>query len=133
MIDPQITKNFHLKEWSCKTTPQKTGVPWDLVPNVVECAENLQVLRDHIGKAITLISGWRSPLYNKKIGGATKSKHMTGQAADIRVKGMKPDEIAEIIETLIEEGKMKQGGLGVYPKSNFVHYDCRGTRARWRG
>ena len=132
MIYEQLTKNFKLQEWSCKTTP-KTGVPWDLVPNVQRCADNLQMLRDHIAKPIVIISGWRSPLYNEKIGGAKKSQHMTGKAADIRVAGMTPDDVAEQIELLISRGKMEQGGIGIYPGSNFVHYDCRGLKARWRG
>ena len=40
-----------------------------------------------------------------------------------------PTEIAKAIERLILEGKMKQGGIGIYP--NYVHYDTRGTKARW--
>ena len=30
---------------------------------------------------------------------------------------------------LIKEGKMKEGGIGIY--STFVHYDVRGWKARW--
>ena len=132
MIDGRLTDNFHLKEWKCKEGGG-TGVPWDLVPNVARCAKNLQALRDYLGRPITLISGWRGPLYNEKIGGAKKSQHLTGKAADIRVKGLDPVEVAEAIFSLIESGKMEEGGVGIYPKSNFVHYDCRGTKARWRG
>ena len=33
------------------------------------------------------------------------------------------------IEKLIKEGKMKQGGIGIY--KGFIHYDIRGTKARW--
>ena len=131
-MDGQLTANFHLKEWSCKEGGG-TGVPWDLVDNVKQCAANLQILRDEIGKPITLISGWRGPLYNAKIGGAKKSLHLTGKAADSRVRGMDPVEVAEVIFSLIDAGKMDQGGVGIYPSSNFVHYDCRGTKARWRG
>jgi hypothetical protein len=42
---------------------------------------------------------------------------------------MSPQIVHKIILDLIEEGKMKQGGLGLY--SSFVHYDVRGTKARW--
>ena len=58
---------------------------------------------------------------------------MTGKAADIRVKGMSPGEVATVIERLIDEGMMEQGGIGVYDEDGFTHYDCRGTRARWKG
>jgi len=33
---------------------------------------------------------------------------------------------------LIRAGKMKEGGVGLYVSQGFVHYDIRGTRARWR-
>ncbi|MGV4419604.1 hypothetical protein ACQ1QE_10610 [Ornithobacterium rhinotracheale] len=56
---------------------------------------------------------------------------MQGKAADIRVDGVTPERLASIIERLIYNGKMKQGGLGIYP--TFVHYDIRGTKTRWKG
>jgi uncharacterized protein YcbK (DUF882 family) len=46
---------------------------------------------------------------------------------------MAPAEVAAVIERLIDEGKMEQGGIGVYDEDGFTHYDCRGTRARWKG
>ena len=52
-----------------------------------------------------------------------------GRAADIAIKGMTPLEVSEIIEKLIAEGNMLQGGLGIY--ETFCHYDIRGTKARW--
>jgi hypothetical protein len=42
---------------------------------------------------------------------------------------MTPKQVANTIEKLISEGKMKQGGLKAY--GSFTHYDCRGVRARW--
>ena len=39
-----------------------------------------------------------------------------------------------LVEKLIKESKMKQGGLGLYPRENgWIHYDTRGTKARWNG
>ena len=52
-----------------------------------------------------------------------------GNAADIVVQGMTPKKVAQFIENLIKEGKMKQGGVGIY--DTFTHYDIRGVRARW--
>jgi uncharacterized protein YcbK (DUF882 family) len=133
-FNPQLTKNFHLREWNCKEGGG-TGVPWDLVDNVIRCATSLQALRDEIGEPVRLISGWRGELYNKRVGGSKKSQHLKGLAADIRVSGMKPEEVAAIIEDLIEHEKMDEGGVGIYSGAHhgFVHYDCRGTRARWNG
>jgi uncharacterized protein YcbK (DUF882 family) len=87
------------------------------------------VLRDAVGKSITITSGYRSPQHNKKIGGAKDSQHVKGMAADIKVTGMTPKEVALVIEGLIESGKIKQGGIGIY--SSWVHYDIRGIKARW--
>ena len=80
-------------------------------------------------KSITINSGYRSPKHNAKIGGAKNSQHLTGKAADIAVQGFTPKQVAEVIENLISQGKMTQGGLGVY--STWIHYDIRGTKARW--
>ena len=114
----KITKNFSLEEFKCK---DGSDIPNDILQNIIELAKNLQVLRDAIGKPITINSGYRSPKYNAKIGGVKNSQHLRGTAADIRVSGMTPKELALIIEGLIESGKMKQGGIGVYP--TFTHYD----------
>ena len=122
----KITKNFSLKEFKCK---DGSDIPNNVLPNIIELANNLQVLRDAIGKPITINSGYRSPKYNAKIGGVKNSQHVKGKASDLRVAGVTPKELALIIEGLIEQGKMKQGGIGVYP--NFTHYDIRGVKARW--
>ena len=76
-----------------------------------------------------IISGYRSPEYNKKIGGVKRSQHMLAKAADIVVSGMTSLEVRDVIITLIKEGKMDPGGVGIYP--TFVHYDVRGRNARW--
>ena len=122
----KITTNFSLEEFKCKDGSE---IPNDVLPNIIELANNLQVLRDAIGKSITINSGYRSPKYNAKIGGVKDSQHVKGKASDLRVSGMTPKELAEVIEELIKRKKMKEGGIGIYP--NFTHYDIRGTKARW--
>ena len=123
----QLTKNFTRQEFDCK---DGTPVPAQYIPNVKELAENLQVLRDHLGEPVLITgSGYRTPTHNKKVGGAPLSQHLTASGADINVKSLSPSKLAKVIEQLITDGKMKQGGLGVYP--GFVHYDIRGTKARW--
>ena len=69
---------------------------------------------------------------NLKIGGVNNSQHTIGTGTDFKSStNLTPTQIANTIERLILEGKMKQGGVGIYP--NYVHYDTRGTRARWTG
>ena len=109
-------------------------LPPNLVAAATELLQNLQVIRDAAGKSVTIISGYRSPERNKEVGGAQMSQHMFGNAADIKIKDMTPDAMGVLIEKLISEGKIKQGGLGIYPRTDgWVHYDIRGTKARWRG
>lgn len=122
----KLTENFSLEEFKCK---DGSDIPNDLLPNVIELAKNLQVLRDYLDKPIHVNSGYRSPKYNAKVGGAKNSQHLKAKASDIVIKGMKPKEVAEAIEKLIADGKMKQGGIGIY--RTFTHYDIRGTKARW--
>ena len=123
----KLTKNFDSKEFDCKDgTPAKGS---DL-ENVKVLASNLQVLRDHLGKPITITSGYRTVSHNaKQQGSSPVSQHLYGRAADIKVAGMTPRQVANEIEKLIASGKMRQGGIGVYP--TFTHYDIRGTKARW--
>ena len=123
----KITTNFSLEEFKCK---DGSDIPNTALLNIVELARNLEVLRTAINKPITINSGYRSPKYNAKLPGAVKdSQHLRGTAADIKVAGMTPKEVALVIEGLIESGKMKEGGVGVYP--TFTHYDHRGRKARW--
>jgi uncharacterized protein YcbK (DUF882 family) len=122
----QLTKNFQLSEFSCH---DGTPVPSGLIGNVQLLANNLQVLRDDIGQPITILSGYRTQAWNKKVGGKPQSFHMKAMAADLTVKGMTPKQLHARIEKLIKAGKMKAGGLGLYP--GFVHYDVRGRNARW--
>ena len=122
----QLTKDFHIREFKCK---DGTKVPVELEANVRLLAEQLQALRDHIGIPIHINSAYRTENYNEKIGGSPKSQHKLAKAADIVTSKYTPKQLASIIKKLIKDGKMKQGGVGIYP--SFVHYDVRLTEARW--
>lgn len=122
----KLTNNFHLNEFACR---DGTPVPVELLDNVKTLAENLQVLRDFLGEPLLINSGYRTPSHNKKVGGKPNSFHLKAMAADITCKSKTPKELKMIIEGLIREKKMKQGGIGLYP--GFVHYDVRGEKARW--
>ena len=121
----KLTTNFSLSEFN----KRNYNVPTDVLRNLIELAKNLQVLRDEVKKPIKITSGYRPAELNAKVGGASKSRHITGQAADFKIEGYTPKQIAAIIEKLIAAGKMKEGGLGIY--KTWIHYDNRGTKARW--
>ncbi len=124
----QVTKNFKLSELEFSDP-----VPAEKIANASELLQNLQIIRDHFQRPIVIISGYRSPERNAAVGGADKSQHLEAKAADIKIAGVPTEEIYNRIDKLISQGKIKQGGLGKYIKSGFVHYDVRGTKARWEG
>jgi len=124
----KLSPNFKKSEFRCR---DGSDVPPHLSDNLEELVTNLQLLRDYIKKPIRVISGYRTPQYNRKIGGAKRSQHLLAKAADLTVRGIDPADLREIIINLIKEGKLKKGGVGLY--KHFVHYDTRGWNARWKG
>ena len=121
-VPVRLTKNFKSTEFDChgKGCCTETPIHEDLVAI-------LQKVRDHFGVSVTVNSGYRCPTHNAKVGGASKtSYHMTGQAADISVKGVHPVIVARYIDTLNVNGR-----VGCYTwndkGSGFVHVDVRGT------
>jgi uncharacterized protein YcbK (DUF882 family) len=76
---------------------------------------------------IEIISGYRSPATNAKLssksnGVAKRSYHMQGKAIDLRI----PDVPLKMLYKASLE--LKRGGVGYYPKSNFVHVDTGPVR-----
>ena len=75
-----------------------------------------------INKPFHIVSGYRSPLTNARLrkhssGVAKHSFHMQGRAIDIRIEGVSSKIIKNAALT------MAQGGVGYYPRNNFVHLD----------
>ena len=122
----KLTENFDSKEFACN---DGTVVPRCYFSNMRELANNLQILHDSLGLPVRIRSGYRTVEYNKKVGGVDTSHHLTCSAADIWVLGLSPRILGLKIKNLIKEGKMKNGGLGIYP--SFVHYDTKDFGARW--
>jgi uncharacterized protein YcbK (DUF882 family) len=83
----RLSNNFQLSEFASKCGRQ---TPLEVVERLQVLAQNLQVLRDEVKRPIRINSGYRSPQHNRKVGGATKSRHVVGDAADIVVTGMTP-------------------------------------------
>jgi len=120
------TEHFSLSEFNSNDGVE---VPKEYRGNVQKLMEQLEALRTELGTPIFINSGYRSPSHNKAVGGVSNSQHLYGKASDIRTLIHSPSQIKTAIEKLISEGKMIQGGVGLYP--TFVHYDIRGVKARW--
>jgi len=104
---------------------------------------------------LTVMSGYRTPWYNRSIGNTTDfSRHLWGDAADIfvdldrngemddlnddgRVNQSDAAELAKWVESLMGRRlpRIRPGGLATYERNDahgpFVHVDARGVRARW--
>ena len=136
MSNNQLTTNFHLREFKCN---DGTEVPCELLANIGVLAAQLQVIRDFLseqykdefpnGVRLTLVSAYRTDSYNEKVGGSPKSQHKKAKAGDLVSEVLSPKQLSLVIKKLIKEKKIIQGGVGLYP--SFVHYDTRGTEARW--
>lgn len=130
-----MMKHFSEKEFWCRCSQcQKGDAEMGIPPggmiggvpeNVKALVENvLDPLREKYGKPIRVNSGYRCPKHNLAVGGASRSQHLLGEAADIapvssfRVQdpGYK-DELARLVEIIKENGKFDQ--LIIYP--SFVH------------
>lgn len=91
--------------------------------------DTLVLLREKLGvqAGFQVISGYRSPESNAKLhsasdGVAVHSLHMEGKAIDIRVPGV---ELAHLRDAAKSLGA---GGVGFYPRSDFVHMDVGRVR-----
>ncbi|MFT5347801.1 MAG: hypothetical protein ACI9M3_000835 [Bacteroidia bacterium] len=121
-----MTKDFSISEFECSCGCE---MPAHVRANIEKLAEELQVLREVVGSPITINSGYRCISYNKSVGGAISSQHLVGNAGDLVIKEHKPSDTHSLIESLIKDKVMAEGGLGSY--NTFTHYDNRGHRARW--
>jgi uncharacterized protein YcbK (DUF882 family) len=122
----KLTCNFSLSEFECNCGCE---MPEAVKLNIIELAENLQILRDVLNVPIKLTNAYRCESKNKSVNGSKNSQHLVGKAADLQVSGMAPKDVADVVSELMENGLLKMGGLGRY--ETFTHVDIRGTKARW--
>lgn len=154
--DTKVSPNFRIKEFLAK---QKGDYPKYLVLD-----ERLVFLLEAIGAHlkplgwdaddIFVMSGYRTPHYNKQLDDTKYSLHQWGRAADIfldkddngRMDDFNKDKVvskedavalAGVIEGLAKTPELTSfiGGLGIYGPTSahgpFVHVDTRPWRARW--
>ena len=154
--DTKVSPNFRVKEF---LTKQKSGYPKYLVLD-----EQLVFLLEAIGSHLEprgwdaddlfVMSGYRTPHYNKQLDDTKYSLHQWGRAADIFLdkdqNGMMDDfnkdkavskedavALAGVLDGLSKTAALKPfiGGLGIYGSTSahgpFVHVDTRPWRARW--
>lgn len=151
-----ITPHFQLKQFLCKQIsnwPKYLIINPKLVIKLEYLVDALQLL-GHDVNTLSIMSGYRTPFYNKAIGNVKYSRHIYGDAADVYVD-VNMDEVIDdlngdgkynmedalVIHSLLSELENDPvndhliGGIGSYRKNSvhtyFIHVDTRGYRARW--
>ena len=88
----------------------------------------LQILKgveSRFGRKLIVTSGHRSLAHNVAVGGATRSHHLTCEAADIQVPGVSKWELASYLRSV-----PGRGGVGTYCHTESVHVDT-GRQRDW--
>ena len=110
VADPMLAANFALSElmqsWKGRFALYQP-----------DTLAHLQAIRDQIGGPLTINSGYRNVSYNAGVGGATWSRHIYGDAADMAASGASLDELAALCA---DRGA---GYIGMY--ETHVHCDWR--------
>ncbi len=97
----------------------------DIVPTL----KVIDLMATHMkAKAITFISIYRSPKYNRAVRGKSQSQHLTNRAVRVKFKGIEPSMAARVAREFRKAGHFA-GGVGDYQK--YTHIDTRGHNADW--
>lgn len=108
----------------------RTGEVHDIDPRLLDQLHTLRGLVD-ASAPYQIISGYRSPATNAALhanssGVASRSLHMDGRAIDVRLPGVP---LADLRDAALS---LQAGGVGFYPREQFVHIDTGRVR-RWGG
>ena len=124
----KISKNFALEELTKSQTAEALKI--DNTPGAEQiinlCAlvhHVLQPIRDHYGQPVKISSGFRCQALNKAVGGVSRSQHMRGQAADIKIPGVAPTQIADYIANHLTYDQVI-----LYPTFVHVSYSIQANR-----
>ena len=112
-----MSKHFKLEEFGCKCCG------FYIVNYQLQSI--LEMVRLRFGSPVTITSGTRCKVHNANVGGKSSSKHLTGEAADIVVKGVNANDVYDYIDSIFPYTL----GLGRY--DSFTHVDARTEHARW--
>ena len=111
--------NFLQSEFDCKCSCGETTA--NVALRII-----LEDIRTHFSAPVSITSAKRCATHNSEVGGVIDSRHVFGEAADIQVKGVKPEVVYDYINASVY-GEFV--GMGLYP--SFIHVDVRGYAARW--
>lgn len=110
-----VARHFHLGEFECGCHCETQIIDSGLL-------DLLDTLREDIGGSIIIKSGYRCEKHNKAVGGAKKSRHLLGLAADISTNSVSMEELEKRCEKYFQR-------IGV--AKTFIHVDCDEGKAKW--
>lgn len=125
MNNERLSDNFTLDEFTRSDTASRLGIinepgEKELSALRVLVSRTIQPLRDALGVAIHVNSGYRCPRLNKVVGGVPTSQHQKGEAADLSINGKASD----ILEAL-ENNNIPFDQAILYRKQNFLHVSLK--------
>jgi len=119
-----IAPHFKTRGRTHNTLPPQEN--WTKIAATLRVADKMVVRMSAPLREIT--SAYRSPRYNRAVGGKSHSYHMRNVALDLQFRGVSASHANYVAKQLRREGLFK-GGIGRYP--SFVHVDTRGTNVSW--
>jgi uncharacterized protein YcbK (DUF882 family) len=123
----KLTPNFRYKEFFCHGVEP----PAEYFNNVMQCALQLQKVRDIIRKPIIITSAYRTKAHNTAIGGAKYSQHLTASAVDSHATGMDLRIYAVYLARYTNFNGFCIGRNDGYSGHNLVHADLRSPDKFW--
>lgn len=123
----KLSKNFTLSELTYSSTAKANKVDntpdrWELDNLKKLCNEVLQPIREKYGNSIFINSGYRNPIVNRLVGGASNSQHMLGEAADITVGSKSGNKkLFDMILQMIENEEITVGQIIDEKEYSWIH------------
>lgn len=109
-------KHFKKNEFTCKCGCGMNNISIELV-------KVLEEIRNHFGQPCTVTSGCRCATHNKRVGGVQGSRHVSGKASDIYVKGVSSSTLLAYTKSLVNQGKLRYTYTNNSNMNGVVHVD----------
>lgn len=100
VLDWNSIKYFKKEEFTCKCGCGQNNMHLE----VVKIADEI---REHFGNACIVNSASRCIKHNKNVGGVANSRHLSGKAVDLYVKGVNGDTLLAYTKNLVAQGKLR--------------------------
>ena len=132
----EFAPNFPLAELIYSNTATARGInnapgPAERV-RLARLSHALQAVRNALARPISISSGYRNPVLNRAVGGVSNSRHLVGDAVDIRLAGWDAAGVKALIDACVKAG-FRGFGLGTNKAGEvtFLHVDLRTAPTVW--